>query len=95
MTRNANARFPRSYRWGSAVDDSSSASILGNTEVLWSPEANRFAITGSAQGANGTDMTAVADVMPDGIRWTGLTALVEKAFGHPVKARYAGTVPRR
>jgi hypothetical protein len=31
-------------------------------------------------------MTAtVADVMPDGMRWTGLTALVEKAFGHPVK----------
>jgi hypothetical protein len=41
-------------------------------------------------------MTAVADVMRDGIRWTGLTALVEKAFDHPVKPRYAApSVPRR
>jgi len=56
-----------------------------NAQVLWSADANRFAVTGSAQGANGRYKTAVVDLTPEGIRWTDVNGLVEKAFGHPVR----------
>jgi hypothetical protein len=73
----AKARVPRSYRWRSAVDDLCSASIwVERRSALVARREPVRAITGSAQGANGTDMTAVADVIPDGIRWTGFTAFV-------------------
>jgi hypothetical protein len=55
-----------------------------NAEVLWSPDARRFAVTGSREGANGQYRLAVADIA-DGLKWFEVTSAVERAFGHPVR----------
>ena len=56
-----------------------------NVEILWSPDPNRFAITGSATGANEQYRTAIVAVTPSGLIWFDVTPIAEKAFGHPVK----------
>ena len=56
-----------------------------NAEILWSPDPNRFAVTGSWEGANGQYRTAVVDIAPTGLRWVEVTAKVERRFGHPVR----------
>ena len=54
-----------------------------NAEVLWSPDPNRFAVTGSKEGANGQYRTAVVNIAPTGLKWVEVTARVERSFGHP------------
>jgi hypothetical protein len=56
-----------------------------NAEVLWSSDSEAFAITGSAEGANGQFQTDVFYVASDRLRRVPLTLLLERAFGHPVR----------
>jgi hypothetical protein len=56
-----------------------------DTEVLWSPDSKAFAITGSCCGANGAYETEVFHILKKRLVKLELTALVEKAFGHPVR----------
>jgi hypothetical protein len=55
-----------------------------NAQVLWSPTDDRFAVTGSRDGAGGQYRSAIVEVTPSGLRWLDLTPVVEQAFGHPV-----------
>jgi hypothetical protein len=55
-----------------------------DTEILWSPDSESFAITGSNGGANGQYETDVVFVYAGYIRVVKLTLLIERAFGHPV-----------
>jgi hypothetical protein len=56
-----------------------------NAEILWSPDRARFAVTGSAQGADGQYHTSVATITPSRLIWFDPTSAVETAFGHPVR----------
>lgn len=56
-----------------------------NAQVLWSEDSKAFAITGSAEGANGQYQTDVFYVDSDRLRRLPLTFLLENAFGHPVR----------
>src|SRR5579863_2339415 len=56
-----------------------------NAEVLWSSDSKAFAITGSAEGANGQYQTDVFYVDSDRLRRVPLTRLLARAFGHPVR----------
>ncbi len=54
-----------------------------DTEILWSPDSEAFALTGSHEGAGGQYETAVFYVNDTKLRVVGLTILIERAFGHP------------
>lgn len=58
------------------------------TEVLWSPDSLAFALTGSNGGANGQYETDVFYILKKKLVKVKLTALVEKAFGHPVRCQW-------
>jgi len=59
-----------------------------NAQVLWSPDASRFAITGSEGGANGQYRTAIVTLAADTLGWLDVTPSIEMMFGHPVKCGY-------
>jgi hypothetical protein len=56
-----------------------------NAEVLWSGDSKAFAITGSAEGANGQFQTDVFYVDSDRLHRVPLTRVLERAFGQPVR----------
>lgn len=59
-----------------------------DTEVLWSPDSMAFALTGSCCGADGQYATDVFYVLKKRLVKLKLTALVERAFGHPVRCTW-------
>jgi hypothetical protein len=59
-----------------------------NAQVLWSPQRNRFALTGSNGGAVGQYETAIVTVRQNAIDWVDVTPSIERAFGHPVTCAY-------
>jgi hypothetical protein len=56
-----------------------------NTEVLWSPDSQAFAVSGSSEGANGQYWTEVFLVRSGRLDPLPLAEIVRNAFGHPVK----------
>jgi hypothetical protein len=60
-----------------------------DTEILWSPDSHAFAITGSSGGANGQYECDVFYIRDRKLIKIELTALVERAFGHPVKCSWS------
>jgi hypothetical protein len=58
-----------------------------NPQVLWSPDPNRFALTGSTAGNNGPYETAIVDMSRGTLNWTDVTAPIQQEFGRPVRCR--------
>jgi hypothetical protein len=58
-----------------------------DTEILWSPDSESFAVTGSCCGAAGQYETDVFDLTGGRLKVVRLTILIERAFGHPVACR--------
>jgi len=56
-----------------------------NAEILWSPDSNAFAISGSSEGANGLYWTDVFLIRSDRLVVVPVTKMIWRAFGHPVK----------
>ena len=56
-----------------------------NASVLWSPDASRFAITGSGGSATGRFRTAVVSLSDDTLGWLELTRSIEQAFAQPAR----------
>jgi hypothetical protein len=54
-------------------------------EILWSPDSQAFAITGSSQGANGWYQSSVFYIRDKRLETVALSPTVVRAFGHPVK----------
>lgn len=52
-----------------------------NTEILWSPDSTRFAVSGSSGGANGPYQIAVLTLSPQGLRKQSLTQLIYDNYG--------------
>lgn len=55
-----------------------------NAQLLWRADSNAFALTGSDEGANGQYSTDVFLLDGAQLRQISITALVQRAFGHPV-----------
>jgi hypothetical protein len=56
-----------------------------DAEVLWSPDSNSFAVTGSLQSANGPFQTDVFAIHGDQLERVSISRLITLTFGHPVK----------
>src|SRR5215467_7274416 len=56
-----------------------------DAELLWSPDSNAFALTGSVRGANGQYKTDVFLIQDKSLVVIHLTELIEGEFGHSVK----------
>ena len=56
-----------------------------DTEILWSPDSQSFAVTGSVEGANGRYEASVFYVRDDHLEQVELTSLITHVFRHPVK----------
>lgn len=59
-----------------------------NTEMLWSPDSNAFAITGSSEGANGLYWTTIYLIQGDKLVEIPVTEMVRNEFGNPVKCSW-------
>ena len=56
-----------------------------DAEILWSPDSQAFALTGSSEGANGLYQMEVIRISERGMHVVQLTPMIREAFGHPVK----------
>lgn len=56
-----------------------------DSELLWAPDSKAFAVTTSDGGANGPYRTIVVGSGKRGLQISDISALVDRAFGHPVK----------
>ncbi len=56
-----------------------------DAEILWSPDSQAFALTGSSEGANGLYQMEVIRISERGMHVVQVTPMIREAFGHPVK----------